>query len=1044
MKWLIYFLTLVVLLNRSEAQWVQANGPFGGIVSCFAVNGTNLFAGSIGGGVFLSTNNGTSWTAVNTGLTNTDVFALAVSGTNLFAGTAGGVFLSTNNGTSWTVVNTGLTNTYVLAFAVSGTNLFAGTLGRGVWRRPLSEMIGSSIVLTSPNGGETWYKRTPYQIRWTSSNFGGNVQILLKKGTANPQTISGNESNDGSFTYTPPCGLVNGTDYRIIVAAAGTSVPFDESDGNFTITTSQTNDPCNPITNFKLTFPNPGSTPYVQGVSSVFDHSMILPFLLGGPRDSRVISFTNDTAKSIYGVCDYTSYKNRKQKPFNDKQETRLPNYMKYEAGGGCGLYYLNYDGHPGYDYKIDEGTLLRAVESGTVYYPNFLPYGATGISNAWRYHVLEIRHDNPRYRSYYIHVRNHPNPSDPCPGGQGAEPPLVSEGTHVNKGDPVARAGKFNATACGMGAHLHYELLFNANPNDPNGWYPVDPYGWSGEIGSSDPYLHPNSTNGNVLLWEQQPQPYAVNARLSSESRAVLAPSHPKSSERASTTPAITLSWVYENCSDSLSHFEITRIRSNGSQVVFPAPALGCPYYSFVDSTIVPNEFYNYYVRAIFTGSSSGASATGSVYTSTTTGLTHSLFPSQNFSIPFAAMVSGPYHLNLIQPLDQVIDFSRKTGFASLVDSVGFFLRWELTDPSGHTFDRSSPLVGNLVFTDTSQSFVVSVQENETGIWNLSLSGTENIPVGDSLVVTARVDSTRQAVLTVDRNLMHFGGVAFGTAAVDSFSLSNIGNLPLSVSWRYVGPPQFVVANDSTIISPLGDAAIRVVFAPTDSSSLTGNIMLVHNGESSPDTLRIMGFGGIANLTLDRRVINFGGVSLHTSKTDSIRLASNGTVNLEMYSVMSTNSRFTVEPTYAVLPPQDSVYLYVTFVPDSLRTEEGKIILRHNGPTRTDTINVHAQGVVAVAEVIDTIPDHFFVEQNYPNPFNPSTRIKYGLPRATLVALEIYNILGQRVAILVNEQKEAGYHEVMFQDSRLASGVYFYRLKAGSFVETKKLVLLR
>jgi hypothetical protein len=75
-------------------------------------------------------------------LTNTYVRALAVSGTNLFAGTFGGVFLSTNNGTSWTAASTGLTNTYVSALAVSGTNLFAGTNG-GVWRRPLSEMITS-------------------------------------------------------------------------------------------------------------------------------------------------------------------------------------------------------------------------------------------------------------------------------------------------------------------------------------------------------------------------------------------------------------------------------------------------------------------------------------------------------------------------------------------------------------------------------------------------------------------------------------------------------------------------------------------------------------------------------------------------------------------------------------------------------------------------------------------------------------------------------------------------------------------------------------
>jgi hypothetical protein len=76
-------------------------------------------------------------------LTYLYVRALAVSGTNLFAGTEGGVFLSTNNGTIWTAVNSGLAILWVQSLAVSGTNLFAGTSGGGVWRRPLSEMITS-------------------------------------------------------------------------------------------------------------------------------------------------------------------------------------------------------------------------------------------------------------------------------------------------------------------------------------------------------------------------------------------------------------------------------------------------------------------------------------------------------------------------------------------------------------------------------------------------------------------------------------------------------------------------------------------------------------------------------------------------------------------------------------------------------------------------------------------------------------------------------------------------------------------------------------
>ena len=77
--------------NPLHSQWIQTNGPYGGDVYCFAVSGTNLFAGT-GDGVFLSTDNGTSWTAASTGLTNGYVYALAVSGTNLFAGTYGGVW----------------------------------------------------------------------------------------------------------------------------------------------------------------------------------------------------------------------------------------------------------------------------------------------------------------------------------------------------------------------------------------------------------------------------------------------------------------------------------------------------------------------------------------------------------------------------------------------------------------------------------------------------------------------------------------------------------------------------------------------------------------------------------------------------------------------------------------------------------------------------------------------------------------------------------------------------------------------------------------
>jgi len=89
-------------------------------------------------------------------------------------------------------------------------------------------------------------------------------------------------------------------------------------------------------------------------------------------------------------------------------------------------------------------------------------------------------------------------------------------------------------------------------------------------------------------------------------------------------------------------------------------------------------------------------------------------------------------------------------------------------------------------------------------------------------------------------------------------------------------------------------------------------------------------------------------------------------------------------------------------------------------------------------------VPATIELSQNYPNPLNPSTLIRYGLPQRSHVKLELFNPLGQRVAILVDAEKEAGYHYAVLESRGLASGLYFYRFQAGNFVETKKLVILR
>jgi photosystem II stability/assembly factor-like uncharacterized protein len=96
------------------------------------------------------------------------------------------------------------------------------------------------------------------------------------------------------------------------------------------------------------------------------------------------------------------------------------------------------------------------------------------------------------------------------------------------------------------------------------------------------------------------------------------------------------------------------------------------------------------------------------------------------------------------------------------------------------------------------------------------------------------------------------------------------------------------------------------------------------------------------------------------------------------------------------------------------------------------------------VVEVNLNVPIEYGLQQNYPNPFNPSTSIKYSIPVEIEVRLEILNVLGEQVELLINETKTAGTYDALWNASNMSSGVYFYRLQAGSFVETKKMILLR
>ena len=136
------------------------------------------------------------------------------------------------------------------------------------------------------------------------------------------------------------------------------------------------------------------------------------------------------------------------------------------------------------------------------------------------------------------------------------------------------------------------------------------------------------------------------------------------------------------------------------------------------------------------------------------------------------------------------------------------------------------------------------------------------------------------------------------------------------------------------------------------------------------------------------------------------------------------------------------------TFVPnwtDLTNTELKVLVDIGNDGTIDDTLSLINQ-VTGIGEEQGSLlsPNSYNLAQNYPNPFNPTTIINFSIPKTSLVTIKVYDVLGNEVATLVNEEKVQGVYSVTFDASRLASGVYYYQLHAGEYVQTKKMILIK
>ena len=233
------------------------------------------------------------------------------------------------------------------------------------------------------------------------------------------------------------------------------------------------------------------------------------------------------------------------------------------------------------------------------------------------------------------------------------------------------------------------------------------------------------------------------------------------------------------------------------------------------------------------------------------------------------------------------------------------------------------------------------------------------------------------------------------------------------------------------------------------------GDVFFTTNGGTSWTTSTISAFstGGIISLTVTNTGIyagtGYGQIYLTTDQGKDWSESDNGVGASIINALCSVGSNIFAGTNYGIFVSRDDGLSWTAV--DSGLTDTYVCSLFANGPylyvgTFMDGVwrRPLTEILTSVKPGSNSVPASFMLFQNYPNPFNPTTMIGYDVPERSEVTLAVYDVLGRCVGELVNGEKLPGHYEVTFDASRLPSGVYLYRLQAGSFSETKKLVLVK